>query len=64
MLLDYIETRNVILKLNENNVKILQSTIKDILHFESDWLVHKHLYYLKFSKNYLTRSEEILNRIL
>ncbi len=63
-LLDCIETRNVILKLNKDNVNNLFETIKSMLNFESEWLEYKHKHYSKFSKNYLNRSKEIKNRLL
>jgi 4-hydroxy-2-oxoheptanedioate aldolase len=63
-LLDYIETRNVILKLNKDNVNNLFSVLKEMLHFESDWLKYKSLYYSRFAKSYSNRSKDILNRIL
>jgi len=63
-LLDCIETRNVILKLNKDNINNLFETIKSMLNFESEWLEYKHKHYSKFSKSYLNRSKEIKNRLV
>ena len=62
-LLDYIETRNVIIKLNKNNTKCLPSLIKSVLLFESEWLQYKADYYNGIGKEYTDRSNLIINRI-
>tara|TARA_R100001163_G_C5068290_1_gene208338 strand:- start:7153 stop:7905 length:753 start_codon:yes stop_codon:yes gene_type:complete len=62
-LLDYIETRNIIIKLNKNNIKNLSPLIKSVLLFESEWLVYKSEYYNGIGKEYIDRSNLILNRI-
>jgi|TARA_R110001592_G_scaffold114664_2_gene314694 4-hydroxy-2-oxoheptanedioate aldolase len=61
-LLDYIETRNIIIKLNKNNIKCLSPLIKSVLLFESEWLQYKAHYYNEIGKEYTDRSNLILNR--
>ena len=62
-LLKYIETRNVIIKLNNKNINNIASIIKSSLIFESKWLQYKANYYNKIGKEYADRSNLILNRI-
>ena len=62
-LLEYIETRNVIIKLNNKNINNIASIIKSSLIFESKWLQYKANYYNKIGKEYTDRSSLILNRI-
>lgn len=62
-LLEYIETRNVIIKLNNKNINNIASIIKSSLIFESKWLQYKANYYNKIGKEYTDRSILILNRI-
>ena len=62
-LLKYIETRNVIIKLNNKNINNKASIIKSSLIFESKWLQYKANYYNKIGKEYTDRSNLILNRI-
>ena len=62
-LLEYIETRNVIIKLNNKNINNIASIIKSSLIFESKWLQYKTNYYNKIGKEYTDRSNLILNRI-
>lgn len=40
-LLDKIETRNIVLKLNDNNISQLDQTIQAILKFEIEWIEFK-----------------------
>jgi len=61
-LLDYIETRNVILKLNDSNISSLNSIINQMLVFESNWLKFKYDHYVYFADSYKKRSDEILTR--
>jgi len=61
-LLDYIETRNVILKLNDSNISVLNSIINQMLVFESNWLKFKYDHYVSFADSYKKRSDEILTR--
>lgn len=62
-LLQYIETRNIIIKLNDSNIKNISNTIKSSLLFESDWLKYKANHYLNIGNNYVNRSEIIKDRI-
>tara|TARA_B100001059_G_scaffold127643_1_gene127518 strand:+ start:144 stop:896 length:753 start_codon:yes stop_codon:yes gene_type:complete len=62
-LLDYIETRNIIIKLNDKNVKNILPVIKSSLLFESKWLQYKANHYNKLGKEYIDRSNIIINRI-
>lgn len=62
-LLDYIETRNVIIGLNDINIKNISPIIKSSLLFESEWLQYKANYYNEIGKEYTDRSNLILNRI-
>tara|TARA_R100000008_G_C3528419_1_gene137880 strand:+ start:29 stop:781 length:753 start_codon:yes stop_codon:yes gene_type:complete len=62
-LLQYIETRNIIIKLNDSNIKNISNTIKSSLLFESDWLKYKANHYLNIGNNYINRSEIIKDRI-
>lgn len=61
--LNCIETRNVIIKLNDNNVKNIPEVIKESLLFESDWLQYKSNYYNNLGKQYTDRSDLILKRL-
>ena len=62
-LLNSIETRNVIIKLNDNNIKIIPDIIKKSILFESKWLQYKANYYNKIGKDYMDRSNLIISRI-
>ncbi len=62
-LLNSIETRNVIIKLNDNNIKIIPDIIKKSILFESKWLQYKADCYNKIGKNYMDRSNLIISRI-
>ena len=63
-LLDYIETRNVIMKLTDSNVNNLNDLVKSALLFESLWLKFKANKYKKISDEYLLRSNTINDRLL
>ena len=63
-LLDYIETRNVIMKLTDSNVNNLNDLVKSALLFESLWLKFKANKYKKISDEYLLRSNTISDRLL
>ena len=41
-ILDYVETRNIELKINSNVLKNFEQIITAIFHFELEWLRHKH----------------------
>jgi predicted kinase len=60
-LIDFIETRNVIIKL-ENN-KTIDEDIKSAIDFESDWLEYKAKKYNNIGSSYQKRAEIIKNRI-
>jgi len=62
-LLDYIETRNVIMKLSDNNINKVNELIKSALWFESKWLQFKSEKYKKISDEYLLRSKTISDRL-
>lgn len=55
-LLDKIETRNVIFKLNNKNVGNLKEAIEKALAFESLWLRTKSSYYMRIGNSYLNRA--------
>ena len=63
-LLDYIETRNVIMKLTDSSVNNLNDLVKSALLFESLWLKFKANKYKKISDEYLLRSNTINDRLL
>ena len=62
-LLDKIETRNIIFKLNKNNVDNLEDAVKKALSFESLWLRTKSSYYMNIGNSYLNRASEVDDRI-
>lgn len=62
-ILGYIETRNIILKLNDNNIENLLDIIKSILLFEAKWLQYKAEYYNGVGNSYRDRADTIVNRI-
>jgi hypothetical protein len=62
-LLDKIETRNVVIRLNDNNVKNLEETIKVVLNFEIQWLKYKAQNYNSIGNAYLERAETLKKRI-
>lgn len=62
-LLQYIETRNVIIKLNDENSNNIPTMIKSALLFESDWLQYKSDYHTKISEKYKNRLSQLTNRM-
>tara|TARA_R110002012_G_scaffold174634_1_gene339531 strand:+ start:416 stop:1168 length:753 start_codon:yes stop_codon:yes gene_type:complete len=62
-LLQFIETRNVIIKLNNKNTKNIEEVIKSSLMFESEWLQYKSNYHMKISEKYESRSVQLMNRL-
>ena len=62
-ILDCIETRNVILSLDESNINDLNTIISLMLELESLWLESKASHYNRFSTEYNTRSKEIQDRL-
>jgi len=55
-LLDKIETRNVIIKLTENNIDNLDEIISEALNFEINWLKYKAHNYTNISEEYISRA--------
>tara|TARA_R110000744_G_scaffold317924_1_gene424498 strand:- start:27 stop:779 length:753 start_codon:yes stop_codon:yes gene_type:complete len=62
-LLNYIETRNVIIQLTDKNCNNILEVIKSSLMFESEWLEYKSNFYSKISENYTNRLIQIKNRL-
>ena len=62
-ILDCIETRNVILSLDESNINDLNTIISLMLEWESLWLESKASHYNRCSTEYNTRSKEIQDRL-
>tara|TARA_R110000744_G_scaffold33311_4_gene77708 strand:- start:970 stop:1722 length:753 start_codon:yes stop_codon:yes gene_type:complete len=62
-LLQFIETRNIIIELNNKNSKNISEMIKSALMFESDWLQYKSEYHTKISERYKNRSTQLMNRL-
>ena len=62
-LLNYIETRNVIIKLTDKNCNNISEIIKSSLMFESEWLEYKSNFHSKISEQYINRSIQIKNRL-
>jgi 4-hydroxy-2-oxoheptanedioate aldolase len=62
-LLDFVETRNVIIDLKKVNTKELNNLVKAALIFESEWLKFKADFYYQISSPLLARSKSILDRI-
>tara|TARA_R100000315_G_C5195588_1_gene114477 strand:- start:43 stop:825 length:783 start_codon:yes stop_codon:yes gene_type:complete len=55
-LLDKIESRNVMFKLNDNNINNLEKAIQSGLEFEALWLRTKASYYMGIGNSYLNRA--------
>ena len=55
-LLDKIETRNIMFKLNRKNVDVLEEAVEAALSFESLWLRTKSSYYKTIGNSYLNRA--------
>ena len=62
-LLDYIETRNMIVKLDSTNTQNLMEVVKSILEFEADWMEYKSNIYTQIGNSYKSRANLITNRI-
>jgi hypothetical protein len=60
-LIDYIETRNVIIKLDK--VDTIEDDIKSAIEFESHWLEYKAKKYNSIGNSYQKRAETIKNRL-
>lgn len=61
-LLDKIETRNVVIKLNDSNICDLTQTIRKVLDFEVNWLEYKSKHYFKVSDDCIHRAGLLKNR--
>ncbi|MDC0052032.1 HpcH/HpaI aldolase/citrate lyase family protein [bacterium] len=62
-LLDSIETRNIEIELNKNNINNLDHVIGEALIFETKWLEYKYKYYSKIGKEFSDRLEILKKRI-
>ena len=62
-LLDKIETRNVVVSLNDNNILNLEETISSILKYEIEWLKFKAQNYESISNSYKERIDVLQGRI-
>jgi hypothetical protein len=61
-LLDRIETRNVVIEINEQNLKIIDKVIQKALDFEIEWLQYKLSISSKLSSEYSERIGLLKNR--
>jgi hypothetical protein len=55
-LLDKIETRNVIIELNDGNITKLKKVIRGALDFEINWLRYNSRSYADLSDEYIYRA--------
>tara|TARA_R110002167_G_scaffold321190_1_gene527039 strand:- start:1497 stop:2246 length:750 start_codon:yes stop_codon:yes gene_type:complete len=62
-LLDFIETRNVIIELNKYNINNLYDVICDAIKFEAAWLEFKASKYLDYGNQYKERASAIKRRL-
>lgn len=62
--LDYIETRNVIITINEESIKNLKNIIEKSLIFEKLWMTYKMNKYDHLVKEYSSRINAIQNRLI
>lgn len=62
-LLDYIETRNMIVKLDSSNTQNLMEVVKSILEFESEWMSYKSQTYTRVGNEYRERAELLKGRL-
>lgn len=61
-ILDKIETRNVVIELNDKNINDLQKTIRKVLDFESEWLRYKAKHHSEISEDCIYRAALLENR--
>lgn len=61
-LLDRVETRNVVIGLNKNNINIIDNVIQKALDFEIEWLQYKLSISSKLSAEYSERIGLLKNR--
>lgn len=62
-ILDKIESRNVVVGLNDNNVQNFEETISAMLSYEISWLEFKALNYEGISSSYMSRIKTLKERI-
>lgn len=60
-LLDYVETRNVIIKIND--ISELENSITSAIEFETLWLDYKSKKYKEISDSYYSRSQTLKERL-
>lgn len=61
-LLNRIETRNVVIKLTDENIENMDSVISEALKFEMNWMYFKSDNYLSIGKSYQERADIIKRR--
>jgi hypothetical protein len=61
-LLDRVETRNVVIGLNKDNIDIIDNVIQKALDFEIEWLQYKLSISSKLSAEYSDRIGLLQNR--
>lgn len=62
-LLDKIETRNVVIGLNNDNIANIDDLISQVLRFEIQWLQYKAKYYNSIGNVYTDRVNTLMERI-
>ena len=62
-LINCVETRNIILELDDNNIDNLDDIIRQSILFESTWLNFKAEKYLGYGNSYRSRAEDIKKRL-
>ena len=62
-ILDKIETRNVVIELNSQNVADIESLIRRVLMFEIEWLQYKAKYYNNIGDSYKDRIQVLKQRV-
>lgn len=62
-LLDKIETRNIVIGLNDQNINCLDDTIKAALNYEIEWLCFKAQNYNSIGSSFQDRAEVLQGRI-
>jgi hypothetical protein len=62
-LIDKIETRNIVVAINDNVVNDLEKTLSHVIQYEIDWLQFKSLNHSSISNAYDERINSLKNRI-
>lgn len=62
-LLDNIETRNVVIALNDHNIGKFDECINAALKFEIDWLIYKSNNYIGLGNSYFERAQVLKRRL-